>query len=525
EYSAYVFRNSGAVGTEILIPKTLTSANADAFKGSANNTIFWIPEWVTIHDAAHQKHYSNIYTTTAENGTYTFSAAPAGIVNYQGTDYYKQGSTVTVNATPVSGYALSALTYATASGSSGNARVSNNTATFAMPSESVTLSAVFAVPSSPSQPSSSSHSGGGGSTSSKSETTTNPDGSTTTVTTEKDGSTTAVTTEKDGSTTAVTTEKDGSKTEVTTAADKTELTVKKDKEGNVLSTEVKVSEEAVSDAGAEAVTLPAEAVAAPSETSAKAEEIKITLPSNTKSVDVEIPVNDKTPATVAVLVKEDGTEEIIKTSVLSENGVVVELTGNATVKIVDNTKTFSDVASGSWYADNVSWVSSREIMQGTGKGFQPNATMSRSMLTETLFKLDGAEAEAESAANSSFGDVKATDWFSNSVNWIVSNGIAKGQGNNFGANKPITREELSVMIYNYADFKGYDTTVKDEVQGFKDETSISSWATKQLIWAVQNDILTGTYDADGNLILDPQGLATRAQVSAIIERFCNNVIH
>lgn len=97
-------------------------------------------------------------------------------------------------------------------------------------------------------------------------------------------------------------------------------------------------------------------------------------------------------------------------------------------------------------------------------------------------------------------------------------------GDSFGANESVTREQIAVMVYNYAQYKGYDTSASGNISQFKDSGSTAAWAQTALGWAVGEGLINGTTDANGNVVLDPQGHATRAQVAAILERFCDSVV-
>ena len=198
--------------------------------------------------------------------------------------------------------------------------------------------------------------------------------------------------------------------------------------------------------------------------------------------------------------------------------MALSVTGNATVKIVDNAKDFVDVSGSEWYADNVAWASSREVMNGVGNNaFAPNEDTNRAMVTQILYNLDSGEA---SGAVPTFNDVSENDWYADSVAWAVENGVAQGEGESFGANDAVTREQLAVMLYNYAEMKGYDVSANGDMSQFADGDSASAWASDALAWAVGVGIINGARDAAGNTILDPQGNASRAQVTAMTERFC-----
>ena len=181
---------------------------------------------------------------------------------------------------------------------------------------------------------------------------------------------------------------------------------------------------------------------------------------------------------------------------------------------------YSDLVPGAWYIESVLYVVDKGIMQGTDKGFEPNAKNSRAMIAQMLFNLDGAAAGGNTAA---FDDVKPGDWYAAAVTWLVEKGIARGEGANFGANKPITREQLAMMLYGYAQYKGYDVSAKGDLNAFPDVAGVSGYAQEALAWAVGTGIISGTTDESGAAILDAQGSATRAQVAAMFMRFCENI--
>ncbi len=180
---------------------------------------------------------------------------------------------------------------------------------------------------------------------------------------------------------------------------------------------------------------------------------------------------------------------------------------------------YPDLDPNMWYAEGVAFVLSHEIMKGTDKGFEPNANTSRAQLAQMLFNLDGAKPVKSDA---SFTDLKVISWYADSVSWIVESGIAKGEGEKFGANNPITREQIAVFLYNYAKFKGYDVTVSKDAANFPDSDKASDWAKAALAWAVEKGIISGT-KADDSVLMDAKGNATRAQVATMIQRFCENV--
>ena len=238
----------------------------------------------------------------------------------------------------------------------------------------------------PSQPGGSTGDSSGGSSSDrdshdsnpviKTETKNNTDGSTTKTETRRDGSVTQTTTGKDGSVTKTETKKDGSSVTENKAADGSTGTVKTDKNGQTEAA-AKVSGKAVADAkkNGEAVKVPVEVEA--TRNSSTAPTVSIELPKGAGETKVEIPVSNVTPGTVAVLVHPDGTEEILKDSIPTEDGIQLTVDGSATVKIVDNSKGFIDTRN-HWAEDEIDFVSARGLVNGMSTTiYAPNASTTR----------------------------------------------------------------------------------------------------------------------------------------------------
>ena len=332
------------------------------------------------------------------------------------------------------------------------------------------------------------------------ETTKNPDGSTTTTTTDKaTGTVTETTKDTDGTTTTVETQKDGTVTETVKTPEGTTGTVVTDKDGDITEIKAAVTSAAVSAAekSGEAVTLPVEVPAAASTEAAPA--VEITVPKASGSVKVEIPVEQVTPGTVAVIVKADGTEEIVKTSVLTEDGVALTLDDSATVKIIDNAKDFGDT-NGHWAEDAISFVSAREIFTGTSTTtFTPNAPMTRAQLMTVLASFDGQDTTGGSV------------WYEKGMEWAVANGVSDGSD----PNGSITREQLATMLWRYAG----SPVVEGGIDSFHDAGDVSGYAADAMRWAVEIGLISGV----GDNTLDPQGNATRAQLAVILMNYCGNL--
>lgn len=396
-----------------------------------------------------------------------------------------EGTQITLTATPDSGYHFKEWQVV-----SGNVTISNNQ--FTMPASDVTVKAIFEKDASSGGGSSS----GGSSSGSTTETEHNPDGSTTTTVTKPDGTVIETTKQPDGSTTQVVTKPDGSSTTTVDNKDGSSSTTVS-KNGKVES-EVKLPSAVVEDAAEknEVVALPIPELPVISDKQ-DAPTVTVDLPSNT-SAKVEIPVEDVTPGTVAVIVKADGTEEVIKTTLTTENGVAVTLSDGDTVKIVDNSKDFNDVAANYWGNQYIDFATSRELFSGTSATtFSPEAVMTRGMIVTVLASYDGADTSA------SVGEA----WYAAGQQWAMENGISDGSNMNGNLN----REQLALMLWNYAG----KPAPSGNLSRFTDAHDISDWAAQAMAWAVENGLISGM--GDGSLA--PQGLATRAQVATIMSRF------
>jgi hypothetical protein len=183
---------------------------------------------------------------------------------------------------------------------------------------------------------------------------------------------------------------------------------------------------------------------------------------------------------------------------------------------------FDDINGDEWFAESVFWVAKRGIMTGTGDGkFMPNLLANRAQIAQLLYNMDGAKQVGSLA---SFRDVRSGDWYAKSVSWLIESAIAQGMGESFGALENVSREQLAVMLYNYAKLKGYDVSLSSSIDSFEDSASVSPWAKDAVSWAVESGIIAGTSYGYGSPVLDPQGSATRAQIAVMIERFCEKVV-
>ena len=172
-----------------------------------------------------------------------------------------------------------------------------------------------------------------------------------------------------------------------------------------------------------------------------------------------------------------------------------------------------------WFYNDVKYVYEKGMMAGTAADvFAPNATTTRAMIVTILYRLEGSPAVTGTSA---FVDVPAGQWYTDAVNWAAANQIVNGtSATTFAPNDSITREQMAAILYRYAQYKGYDVTKQANLSGYSDNGQVSAYAKDALAWANAAKLINGVT----NTTLAPQGNATRAQVSAILHRFCDGVV-
>lgn len=344
----------------------------------------------------------------------------------------------------------------------------------------------------------------------KSETVTNKDGSKveseTRTETKKDGTVTESKTEtitsKDGTKSETKSETKTDKNGVTSGTETTKTTTANGSTGMTVTTikngesktaaEAKVSSKAVEDAkkNGEAVKAPVEVEA--TRNSDTAPTVKVELPKGAGETKVEIPVSNATPGTVAVLVHPDGTEELLKDSIPTENGIQLTVNDGATVKIVDNSKNFIDTQD-HWAKDAIDFVSARGLVNGmTATSYAPNSSTTRAQLWTILARQNDADLTG------------GATWFENAQNWAKTKGISDGAN----PNGTINRAQMVTMLWRAA-----GQPVAGGAASFTD-VSADSYYAQAVSWAVENGITTGV----GGGRFDPAATCTRAQIAAFLAR-------
>ena len=344
----------------------------------------------------------------------------------------------------------------------------------------------------------------------KSETVTNKDGSKveseTRTETKKDGTVTESKTEtitsKDGTKSETKSETKTDKNGVTSGTETTKTTTANGSTGMTVTTiengeskteaAVKISGKAVEDAkkNGEAVKAPVEVEA--SRNSNTAPTVKVELPKGTGETKVEIPVSNATPGTVAVLVHPDGTEELLKDSIPTENGIQLTVDGSATVKIIDNSKGFIDTQD-HWAKDAIDFVSARGLVNGMSATiYAPNNSTTRAQLWTILARQNDADLNG------------GATWFENAQNWAKDKGVSDGAN----PNAAINRAQMVTMLW-----RAMGQPAAGSPANFIDVPADAYYANA-VSWAVENGITTGV----GNGRFDPTATCTRAQIAAFLMR-------
>ena len=210
--------------------------------------------------------------------------------------------------------------------------------------------------------------------------------------------------------------------------------------------------------------------------------------------------------------------DVTVTVTFKEEGKTTEDTDKEEDKDDESTETtelnFTDVKENDWFFKGVEYVVDKGIMSGVSENeFAPAGKLTRAMLVQMLYNMESRPAcDAENA----FMDVPVGQWYTDAVIWANDAKIVSGMGEGlFAPNMEITREQMVVMLYNYAKFKGYDVTASADLSAFADTASVSAWAQPAMQWAVAEGYISGMGDSQ----LAPQGTATRAEIASVIMRF------
>ena len=220
--------------------------------------------------------------------------------------------------------------------------------------------------------------------------------------------------------------------------------------------------------------------------------VKVELPENSGETKVEIPVTNVKPGTVAVLVKADGTEEILKNSLPTKGGIQITLNGGATVKIVDNSKDFADTRD-HWAKDAIDFASARGLVNGmNATSYAPNASTTRAQLWTILARLNDVDLTG------------GATWFESAQNWVKAKGISDGTN----PNGTINRAQMVTMLW-----RAMGQPAAASGASFADVPTDSYYA-QAVAWAIENGITAGV----GGGRFDPNSTCTRGQIATFLWR-------
>lgn len=228
----------------------------------------------------------------------------------------------------------------------------------------------------------------------------------------------------------------------------------------------------------------------------------------------KLTVTDGSGKTVSTVKKSD----TVYTFTMPASAVKVGVSYVKATETPSETK-FNDVSANDWFASAVDYVTGKGMMNGTAANtFSPKANTTRGMVVTVLYRLENQP----STSAASFTDVASGAYYANAVAWANANGIVSGYGSGkFGPNDKVTREQLAAILYRYAQYKKYDVSVGEDtnILSYDDAQSISTYAIPAIQWACGAGVVTGKSGSK----LDPKGNATRAEVAAMLMRFCENV--
>ncbi len=237
---------------------------------------------------------------------------------------------------------------------------------------------------------------------------------------------------------------------------------------------------------------------------AKGSTITLTIKPNSGYQLDTLKVTDKGGNTIKTTANNNGTY----TFQMPASAVTVKATFVKIEQVWKNP--FQDVSSSSWYYEAVRYATENGLFSGISENtFAPNSGLTRGMLVQVLWSVAGKPAVSSEI---SFSDVAGNAWYAEAVRWATANHIVSGIGDGkFGSDVGITREQLALILYNYA---GKPTSPSQQLN-FADADKAASWSVDALRWAIGAGLFSGRTGG----ILDPQGPATRAEVAQMMMKF------
>ena len=180
---------------------------------------------------------------------------------------------------------------------------------------------------------------------------------------------------------------------------------------------------------------------------------------------------------------------------------------------------FTDIKEEAFYMNALRYMYAKGYITGTtSTTFSPNAKLSRAMLVTILWNMEG---RPKASGKNKFPDVKNGAWYTDAIIWASTNKVVNGnKDGSFAPNANITRQEVAVMLANYARYKGYNTKASKDLSTFKDRDRVASWALSSVQWAIENKIING---AENGTKINPVNNATRAEATTMIKNYIDNI--
>ncbi|OOB78218.1 MAG: hypothetical protein ATN33_02390 [Epulopiscium sp. Nele67-Bin001] len=179
---------------------------------------------------------------------------------------------------------------------------------------------------------------------------------------------------------------------------------------------------------------------------------------------------------------------------------------------------FIDVPTTAWYYSDVMNIYIQGVMSGMSVNeFKPMEYTTKAMFVSILHRISGWQ---ELETSHDYKDIIPGAWYEAPAQWAIATQVYSGFPNTvlFAPNDNITREEIALLIYNFANYLGFDTSTLSSTSNFSDTTDISDWTRLAMQWAVGEGIITGKSQDT----LDPKGTATRAEMATMVNRFLNH---
>lgn len=234
---------------------------------------------------------------------------------------------------------------------------------------------------------------------------------------------------------------------------------------------------------------------------------KVTFPATVKTIDADA-FTGSTKVTITAPVN-SGAHAFATANKIT-------FTQSGSIKVEDDNyawaNPFKDVDETAWYYDGVKYVNVNKLMVGTADDtFSPLMTLTRAQFVTILYRIEGEPA----VGTCKFTDVPKGSWFEKAVTWAAEEGITQGvSATSFDPNAKLNNQQLATMLYRYAGAKGHNTEIEGELT-YSDKKRIESWAVDAVLWADNNNIMTGSLDGT----FGPTKEATRGLAADVFAKF------